>query len=87
MADSAKDAPSEVVRNYEAFVRKLPELLSTHRGKFALMHDSEIVDFYDSAGDAYKTGIKQYGEGAFSVQEVTDLRADLGFLSHAGSRR
>ena len=27
MADTAKDAPSEVRRNYEAFVRKLPELL------------------------------------------------------------
>ncbi len=86
MAESAK-SPSEVARNYEAFVRKLPELLSTHRGKFALMHDADIVDFYDSAGDAYKAGIKQYGEGAFSMQEVTDLRADLGFFSHAGPQR
>ena len=78
---------SEVSRNYEAFVRKLPKLLSTHRGKFALMHGAEIIDFYDSAGDAYKVGVKHYGEGAFSVQEVTDLRADLGFFSHAGPQR
>lgn len=86
MADSAK-GQSEVSRNYEAFVRKLPKLLSTHRGKFALMHSTKVVDFYDSAGDAYKSGVKQYGEGAFSVQEVTDLRADLGFFSHAGPQR
>jgi hypothetical protein len=86
MAGSSKGR-SEVARNYQAFVRKLPELLSTHRGKFALMHDAKIVDFYDSAGDAYKAGVEQYGEGAFSVQEVTDLRADLGFFSHAGPQR
>ncbi len=86
MAESSKGR-SEVARNYQAFVRKLPELLSTHRGKFALMHGAKVVDFYDGAGDAYKAGVKQYGEGAFSVQEVTDLRADLGFFSHAGPQR
>ena len=86
MADSSKGR-SEVARNYQAFVRKLPELLSARRGKFALMHDAKIVDFYDSAGDAYKAGVKQYGEGAFSMQEVTDLRADLGFFSDAGPQR
>ena len=84
---AASKGRSEVARNYEAFVRKLPELLSTHRGKFALIHDAKIADFYDSAGDAYKAGVKHYGEGAFSVQEVTDLRADLGFFSHAGPQR
>jgi hypothetical protein len=84
---AASKGRSEVSRNYEAFVRKLPKLLSTHRGKFALMHRAEIVDFCDSAGDAYKIGVKRFGEGEFSVQEVTDLRADLGFFSHAGTQR
>ena len=30
---------SEVNRNYEAFMKQLPELMPTHGGKFALMHD------------------------------------------------
>lgn len=83
MADSAKDAPSEVRRNYEAFVQKLPELLPARRGKFALMHDAEIVEFFDTAGDAFRAGKKLHREGKFSIQEVSDTVADLGFLSHA----
>lgn len=73
----------ELKRNYDAFRAKLPELLATRRGKFALMHDGEIVDFYDSIADAYRAGLKQWPAGAFSVQEVTDISADLGFFSHA----
>lgn len=87
MADAAKDAPSEVRRNYEAFVQRLPELLSVHRGKFALMHDAKFVDFFDTAADAFRAGRKLYTEGEFSIQEVTDVVADLGFLSHALPQR
>lgn len=87
MANAAKGAPSEVRRNYEAFVRKLPELLAARRGKFALMHDAEIVEFFDTAADAFRAGKKLHGEGRFSIQEVTDAVADLGFLSHALPQR
>jgi hypothetical protein len=85
--DSAKDAPSEVRRNYEAFVQKLPEILSLHRGKFALMHDADVVEFFDTAADAFRAGRKLYTEGRFSIQEVTDAVADLGFFSHALPQR
>src|ERR1700733_6375054 len=61
MAGQSKSNESEVQRNYEAFRQKLPELLQVHRGKFALMHHRDIVDFFDTAGDAYKFGVKQYG--------------------------
>jgi hypothetical protein len=87
MADSTTDASSEVRRNYEAFVQKLPELLPVHRGKFALMHDTNIVEFFDTAADAFRAGRKLYTEGRFSIQEVTDAMADLGFLSHALPQR
>ena len=87
MSESTKSDNSEVRLNYEAFRKKLPDLLQTHRGKFALMHDREVVELYDTAGDAYKVGIKSYGEGSFSVQEVTDSPVDLGFFNHAISQR
>ncbi len=76
---------SEVRRNYEAFVKQLPELLATRRGKFALMRDGLIVEFYDTAADAYKVGVTNYREGNFSIQEVTDSPVDLGFFSYAVS--
>src|SRR5579872_6961957 len=78
---------SEVKRNYEAFRQKLPDLLQTHRGKFALMHAAEIAEFFDTAGDAYKVGTKNYGAGNFSIQEVTDSAVDLGFFTHAVPER
>jgi hypothetical protein len=87
MADSTKDAPSEVRTNYEAFLKKLPELLATHRGKIALMHAGEVVEIFDTVGDAYKAGMKSYGEGLFSIQEITDSAVDLGFFNHAVTER
>jgi hypothetical protein len=78
------DARREVARkNYEAFSKKLPEFLQAHRGKFALMRDGEVSEFFDTPGDAYLAGQKLYADGRFSVQEVTDAPVDLGFFSHA----
>ena len=62
---------SQVKENYEAFVKQLPSLLRSHSGKFALMHDAEIIHCFDTAGDAYWVGLEFYGEGNFSIQEVT----------------
>ena len=39
----------QVDRNYNAFVKRLPELMQSHGGKFALMRDGEIVAFFDTA--------------------------------------
>jgi hypothetical protein len=75
-------APTEADRNFAVFQRELPELLATHPGKFALMHDGSIVDFFDSIGDAARQGRKLYGE-AFSVQEVASKNESLGFYSYA----
>jgi len=73
----------QVEANYVAFQQKLPELLPSHHGKFALMHDEEIVEFYDTARDAFFTGQRLFPDGLFSVEEVIDLPVDLGFYSHA----
>ena len=74
-------------RNYAAFTEQLPNLLTTQRGKFALMRDSVITEFFDTARDAYVAGQKLYPDGLFSVQEVVDSPADLGYFSHAMSQR
>jgi hypothetical protein len=74
----------EVRRNYEAFTRRLPELVKTHAGKFALMRSGEIVEFFDTARDAYVAGRTLYpDDDLFSVQEVVEGPVDLGFYSHA----
>ena len=64
---------SQVEQNYEAFIEHLPSLAMHYSGKFALMHNKEIVGFLDTAGDAHWIGIRLYGDGKFSIQEVTDV--------------
>ena len=80
------EVSDQVKRNYGAFVAKLPSLLKAHPGKFALMRDGEIVEFFDTARDAYFAGLRLFQEeGRFSIQEVVEAPVDLGFYSHAVS--
>jgi hypothetical protein len=83
MAEQSKSNESEVKRNYEAFMRQLPELLVTQRGKFALMRDGNVVEFFDTSADAYRAGQKIYPDQRFSIQQVVDSPVDLGYFSHA----
>lgn len=74
----------QIHRNYQAFQEQLPSLVATYRGKFALMRDGQIVEFFDTARDAYVTGQKLFAsDQLFSVQEVIETPVDLGFFSHA----
>lgn len=62
----------QVDDNYDAFQKRLPDLLSDYRGKFALMHNGEIVELFDTHRDAYMTGLLLYKDYMFSLQEITD---------------
>jgi hypothetical protein len=78
----------QVERNYRAFAEKLPNLVASHQGKFALMRDGEIVEFFDTARDAFVAGQRLFEEDQlFSVQEVIETPVDLGFFSHALPQR
>lgn len=84
MSDPHKD---EIEKNYRAFSARLPELLATHAGKFALMRDGAVIEFFDTARDAYVAGQKLYPDRLFSVQEIIGGPVSLGFLSYAVSQR
>ncbi len=74
----------EIEGNYKAFMEQLPALLSTHAGKFALMRHAEIVEYFDTARDAVTAGERLFSDDRlFSVQEVIETPADLGYFSHA----
>jgi hypothetical protein len=75
---------SQIEQNFQVFEQRLPALLKTHRGQFALMRDGEIVEFFDTARDAYVAGQKLFAQdNLFSIQEVIATPADLGWFSHA----
>lgn len=75
---------SQVDLNYDAFVAQLAEILERRRGQYALLHAGEIVEYFSSAVEAATEGHTKFGEGAYSVQEVTDESDNLGFYSYAG---
>lgn len=76
---------NEVDRNYEAFVAELPKILPHHRGQYALLHDQSIVTYCANSLAAMIEGARRFGEGRYSVQEVTTDSDNLGFYSYAGS--
>lgn len=75
---------TESERNYAAFISKLPDLLQKHEGQFALLHAQTVVAYFGSAADAVIEGIRLFGQGEYSVQEVTEEVESLGFYSYAG---
>jgi hypothetical protein len=78
------DIRREVENNYKAFEARLSELLQTKRGKFALMREGNIIEFFDTARDAFAAGQKLYeADRLFSIQEVIEAPIDLGFFSYA----
>jgi len=78
----------QVEINYREFEKLLPSLLPAHKGKFALMRNGEIVEFFDTVGDAYLAGQKIFAEDKlFSVQEIVEIPVNLGFFSYALTQR
>lgn len=77
-----ENAKTEVSANFEYFKSKLPELTRTHPKKFVLLHHKQIISFFESENDAFNIGMRDYGEGCFSIQQVTDSRIELGYQSY-----
>lgn len=75
---------SEADKNYDAFMAALPDLSSDLRGKYALLHDARIVSFHDNSLIATIEGMRAFGQGRYSVQEVAAEPEHLGFYSYVG---
>ena len=73
----------EVDRNYEAFIKELPNILRDHRGKYALMKDGKILNYFSTAADARMAAEAFISDGLFSIQQVTDTPIDLGYFNYA----
>jgi hypothetical protein len=76
---------AEVDANYDFMQCRLSTYLPDHAGEYALLKSRALVGFYPKAGEAYREGLKRFGDGIFSIQEVTAEPLDLGFFSQAGA--
>lgn len=75
MAARAQVSPeksSALKKELEFYHQKLPEW-GEHEGKYALIHDGQLVDFYSSYDDAIKIGYAKFGLEPFFVKRVRAL--------------
>lgn len=73
---------SQADSNYEAYVsRHRARLEAVHSGKYALLHDGEVVGICGTARDAYEAGCGKYGLGDFSMQEIGARPVGLGIMT------
>ena len=59
----------KIMENHLAYNEIRQEIEAKHFGKVALMHNKEIVGFFDTRGDAYSIGCEKYGVGKFRTQD------------------
>ena len=75
----AQDA--EHSQNYQAFKKLLkddPDMLVTHKDKYALMRHKEIIKIYDTIQQAIVASQTKYKDGLFSIQKITNEKISLG---------
>ena len=56
--------------NCDGYRAARAKLEAEHMGRTALLHQGEVVDICDDAGDACKTGCGKYGLGHFTIQVI-----------------
>jgi hypothetical protein len=74
---------AQVEKNYATFKARLRDLLDNHAGKQALLHDGDLIEIFDTLSDAVKFGNVRFGAGNYSIQEITNRPAELGWYAHA----
>jgi hypothetical protein len=71
-------------REYQAFRRLLPQLLTTHRGKYVAIHDEQVVDSGDEKLALALRVLDKIGNVAIHVGLVTE---EAESVSRSGVRR
>ena len=89
--DSLKTMPETdemLDRELAHFSKIKEELLANHANKFALIKEEDFIGAFDSAANAYETGVQRFGNGVFLVKRITEKEEvyrnealDLGLLN------
>jgi hypothetical protein len=74
-------------RNFHYFQGIVGGLMEQHAGKYALLHSGGLVDVFTRPIEAVEAGYRQFTDGDFSIQKVTDRPFDLGFMSYGSGER
>lgn len=53
-----------------AYEEMRPKLEADHMGKWALVHNRELISLFDSFEDAAEQAVKQFGRGPFLIRQI-----------------
>lgn len=62
----------ELERELKFFESKKKEWLRDYKDKFVLIKGEELIDVFNTLEDAYKEGVKRYGNQPFLIKRVTE---------------
>lgn len=62
----------ELERELEFFESRRKEWLKDYKNKFVLIKGEELIDVFNTLEDAYKEGVKRYGNQPFLIKQVTE---------------
>ena len=74
---------AEIAHNFDYFQRTLAEHLARHAGQFALIRSQRVIEYFCDPFDAELRGARIFGDGLYSIQQVTAEPIELGMYANA----
>jgi len=66
----------------ETYYKHQKELLATDKGRYVLIHGTEVAGRFESKADAIAAGYEKFGNEPFLVKQVLEVETPLNFTSH-----
>ena len=75
-----EEVQKEIDKNYDFFLKELPNIINLYNNKYALLKNAEIIDYFDTIDDAIKYAKIRFEDGLYSIQKVNETPVSLGYI-------
>ena len=65
-----------IKENFQFYLDNQEDLVKRFDGRVLVIHNLEVAGDFDSTGEAYVFGVKNYGEGSFLIQRCSPGEKD-----------
>lgn len=77
-----EEVQKEIDKNYDFFLKELPNIINLYNNKYALLKNAEIIDYFDTMDDAIKYAKIRFEDGLYSIQKVNETPVSLGYIGN-----
>ncbi|MEI0843534.1 DUF5678 domain-containing protein [Brachyspira pilosicoli] len=75
-----EEIQKEVDTNYQFFKKELNRISSQYNNKYILLKNAQVVESFDTIDDAIKYAKTKFEDGLYSIQNINEVPANLGFI-------